>query len=458
VAVACAGKFGGSTLAGAACGLPWREASAIGILMNTRGLMELVILNIGRELGVITDAVFAMMVTMALVTTFLTSPILRWVYPERLIRARPALPTGGRAHDAVLVPIALPRSGRALVRLADLITGPGNPARRVVGLHLRRAEEHEAYSAAAGRAAIATEPLQALQLEAASIGMTIEPVSFVSRDAAADIARTAEEYGVGLVLMGFHKPILGTTILGGTVHGVLERAPTDVAVLVDRGLPDRPATILVPYMGSDHDRLALEIASTMARHFGAAVTVLHVVPPSGSPQSREGERLHAKAVTDRVFTDPSQPAPVTFRVVESADPIGAVLEHCRPFDLVLVGVSGRWGLTSQLFGWRAERIARDCPTSMLIVRRAPNDARRVGSGEIGAPARAPGDGARERAGEGAGTDTGGVGTGTGTGAGMGTGTGTGVGTRATPRAVRAMARRLIRRGTAAAPGRAAPLR
>jgi Kef-type K+ transport system membrane component KefB len=181
VAVACAGKFGGSTLAGAACGLSWREASAIGILMNTRGLMELVILNIGRELGVVTDAVFAMMVMMALVTTFLTTPILRWVYPERLIRARPALPAVGRPHDSVLIPISLPRSGRALVRLADLITGPGNPARRVIGLHLRRAEEHEAYSAAAGRATIATEPLQALQLEAGMIGMTIEPVSFVSR-------------------------------------------------------------------------------------------------------------------------------------------------------------------------------------------------------------------------------------------------------------------------------------
>src|SRR5207244_11322647 len=84
IGVACLGKFGGSTLAARACGLPWRESAAVGILMNTRGLMELVILNIGRELGVITDAVFAMMVIMALVTTALTTPILNWVYPERL--------------------------------------------------------------------------------------------------------------------------------------------------------------------------------------------------------------------------------------------------------------------------------------------------------------------------------------------------------------------------------------
>ena len=58
-------------------GLGWREAGTIGILMNTRGLMELVILNVGRDLGVITPAVFAMMVLMALVTTLATTPILR---------------------------------------------------------------------------------------------------------------------------------------------------------------------------------------------------------------------------------------------------------------------------------------------------------------------------------------------------------------------------------------------
>lgn len=82
--VACLGKFGGSSLLARMCGMSWREAGAIGILMNTRGLMELVILNIGRELGVITDAIFAMMVLMAIVTTFMTTPVLALVYPRRL--------------------------------------------------------------------------------------------------------------------------------------------------------------------------------------------------------------------------------------------------------------------------------------------------------------------------------------------------------------------------------------
>jgi Kef-type K+ transport system membrane component KefB len=66
--------------------MSWREAGAIGTLMNTRGLMELVILNIGLDIGVISPAVFAMMVLMALATTFMTSPLLELVYPARLIR------------------------------------------------------------------------------------------------------------------------------------------------------------------------------------------------------------------------------------------------------------------------------------------------------------------------------------------------------------------------------------
>jgi Kef-type K+ transport system membrane component KefB len=84
MAVAIIGKFGGATISARLTGMSWREAGAIGILMNTRGLMELVILNIGLEIGVITPPVFAMMVLMALVTTFMTTPLLELIYPARL--------------------------------------------------------------------------------------------------------------------------------------------------------------------------------------------------------------------------------------------------------------------------------------------------------------------------------------------------------------------------------------
>jgi Kef-type K+ transport system membrane component KefB len=84
VLVAIAGKFGGAALSARATGMTWREAGALGILMNTRGLMELVVLNIGLDIGIVSVSLFTIMVMMALVTTFMTSPLLEWIYPQRV--------------------------------------------------------------------------------------------------------------------------------------------------------------------------------------------------------------------------------------------------------------------------------------------------------------------------------------------------------------------------------------
>lgn len=84
---AIGGKLGGTLIAARLVGTPWRQAAGLGILMNTRGLMELVILNIGLDIGVLSPNLFSMMVVMALVTTVMTAPLLQWVYPNRLLLA-----------------------------------------------------------------------------------------------------------------------------------------------------------------------------------------------------------------------------------------------------------------------------------------------------------------------------------------------------------------------------------
>lgn len=80
ITVAVAGKFGGASIAARMSGMKWSEASALGVLMNTRGLVELVVLNIGLDIGVISPALFAMMVIMALTTTFMTTPLLDLIH------------------------------------------------------------------------------------------------------------------------------------------------------------------------------------------------------------------------------------------------------------------------------------------------------------------------------------------------------------------------------------------
>ena len=82
IVLAVVGKWGGSMFSARLNGMSWRESAAVGILMNTRGLVELVILNIGLDLGILSPALFSIMVLMALVTTLMTTPLLRWVYPE----------------------------------------------------------------------------------------------------------------------------------------------------------------------------------------------------------------------------------------------------------------------------------------------------------------------------------------------------------------------------------------
>jgi K+:H+ antiporter len=76
ILVACVGKFGGSAVASRLSGLDWRHSLAMGALMNTRGLMELIVLNVGLDQGVISPALFSMMVVMAVVTTLLAAPAL----------------------------------------------------------------------------------------------------------------------------------------------------------------------------------------------------------------------------------------------------------------------------------------------------------------------------------------------------------------------------------------------
>lgn len=83
VAVAVAGKFGGTVMAARFAGFNWRDSSALGALMNTRGLMELIVLNIGYDMGILSPRIFAMMVVMALVTTLMTGPILSLLLRRR---------------------------------------------------------------------------------------------------------------------------------------------------------------------------------------------------------------------------------------------------------------------------------------------------------------------------------------------------------------------------------------
>ncbi|HET9766083.1 MAG TPA: cation:proton antiporter, partial [Thermoanaerobaculia bacterium] len=97
IAVAIAGKLGGSMVAARITGMRWGDSFALGALMNTRGLVELIVLNLGYDLGILSPPVFSMMVLMALLTTFMTAPLLQLHAAIKRRRGEPAPATADAA-------------------------------------------------------------------------------------------------------------------------------------------------------------------------------------------------------------------------------------------------------------------------------------------------------------------------------------------------------------------------
>jgi Kef-type K+ transport system membrane component KefB/nucleotide-binding universal stress UspA family protein len=368
IAVACLGKFGGSFVAARLLGLRWREAGAIGILMNTRGLMELIVLNIGLDLGVISPLLFTMMVLMALVTTFVTTPLLQWVYPTEALEhlAEPeSLAPAAASPFTVLMCVSDDRTGPGMVTLARALRGEARAPERLFALHLVRPADRASFHLSQERPAEErdAQALGPLLDRARALGAEVRPLSFVSGEPGLDICRVAEAKRADLLLLGWHRPLLGRTALGGTVREVMQRAQADVGVLVDRGL-GRITRVLVPFLGGAHDKAALRLARRLAGHPATAITVLHVV----SPERGDGKRQGARARVEEVFQE-AEGAVVTFKAVTHEVPSEAALaEAAQGYDLLVVGAGAEWGLEERLFSLHSERLIRECPVSLLVVR------------------------------------------------------------------------------------------
>jgi nucleotide-binding universal stress UspA family protein len=326
--------------------------------------MELIVLNIGLDLGVISPTLFTMMVVMALVTTFITSPLLNWIYPTaEIARDRVDIPpvTTGPTPFTVLMCVSHGQAGPGMAALGRALTG-GSPAEsaQLYALHLMSAERSSMHRMHEPRppdeGALAPLLSSAKRLE-----LPVRSLSFVSSEPSVDICRTAEAKRADLVLLGWHKPLFSRTRLGGTVHDVMREATTSVAVLVDRGLSETKR-VLVPFIGSQNDRQALALARRILRHTGAEVTVLHVTAPGSASQGPRG-----RALVEELF--PQELGQVRFKVVENDSPEDAALaEASQGYDLTVIGAGSEWGLEDRFFGLSRERIIRDAPGSLLIVR------------------------------------------------------------------------------------------
>jgi Kef-type K+ transport system membrane component KefB/nucleotide-binding universal stress UspA family protein len=375
--VAIAGKYIGTYVAARVCGIQNREASALGWLMNTRGLTELIVLNIGLSLNVISPLLFTMLVMMALVTTFMTSPLLEWTYPKHLIRQDQVQPMPeANPNYRVLVPISNPTTQRGLIQLAVAIACGTAPATSgmttsaaVYPLSLIQLEEEYGFESMpaevdrliADRQAQVRHLVESLEPE--SIQAWIHPIVRVTADVAQETIRVATLDRADLILLGWHRPAFSRNRLGGRVGQILGMAQTDVAVFIDQQ-PTHLERILVPYVPNSHNDLGVEIAlRLLINNQAAALTILRV--------SQEHQTSDLPDEFHRLMDQ--LPATVRERIqtpqLEAQNPIQAAVEASEQADLTIVGASREWGLERQTLGRYTDELAMHCRSSLLITRR-----------------------------------------------------------------------------------------
>ncbi|WP_336838451.1 cation:proton antiporter [Sphingobacterium siyangense] len=211
ILVAVIGKFAGSTLAARFVGQSWKDSLSIGALMNTRGLMELIVLNIGYDLGVLSAELFSMMVVMALVTTFMTGPSLDLI--NFLYRPKKSLlqeDLQDKSKFKILLSFAKSNTGISLLYLADALTLKSKKNAEITALHIEPANELHHYE-------VETQELDSfreIKQVAQQLEQPIQTVFKISSDIDSEIVQTSNERDQDLLLLGVSESIYEGSLLG----------------------------------------------------------------------------------------------------------------------------------------------------------------------------------------------------------------------------------------------------
>lgn len=211
ILVAVVGKFVGSALAAKFVGQNWKDSLTIGALMNTRGLMELVVLNIGYDLGVLTSEIFTMMVIMALVTTFMTGPALDLI--NYIFKSKSEFAVDDVESDKkykILISFGNNEKGKSLLRLANSLVKKQKDTSLITAMHLTVSDEmhgfdHKDYE---------NQVFEPILEESKKINQEIATIFKATTDIENDIPEMATQGDYNLLLIGLGKSIFEGTILG----------------------------------------------------------------------------------------------------------------------------------------------------------------------------------------------------------------------------------------------------
>ena len=211
ILVAVVGKFFGSALAAKFVGQSWRDSLTIGALMNTRGLMELIVLNIGLDLKVLTPEVFTMMVIMALVTTFMTGPTLNsinYIFKTKDESILDEIPNGNKYK--VLISFGNNEKGKSLLRLANSLVKKQKETSTVTAMHLTLSDEVHSYNLEEYE----KDRFLPIIEESNALRQEITTLFQATVDIETNICEIANNGEFDLLLVGLGKSIFEGTLLG----------------------------------------------------------------------------------------------------------------------------------------------------------------------------------------------------------------------------------------------------
>lgn len=212
IAVAVIGKFFGSAIAAKFVGQSWKDSLMIGALMNTRGLMELIVLNIGFDLGILPPAIFTMLVIMALVTTFMTGPALdfiNYILPDKKIQNNSdAIQQQGKYK--ILFSFGDAERGKSMVRLVNSLMSKTTHNSTVTALHLEPSNELHQYNIRE----VERDSFKPIKREATKYNLSLQTFFKPTLDFEKEIIETANQGDYDLLVVGMGQSMYEGSFLG----------------------------------------------------------------------------------------------------------------------------------------------------------------------------------------------------------------------------------------------------
>ena len=270
IAVAIAGKFLGSAIAARFVGQSWRDSLVLGALMNTRGLMELVVLNIGYDLGVLTPEVFTMLVLMALITTFMTGPSITFIDFVTKRRERLKLASISTNEDKILISFGPPLAGNRLLILANQMVEKHNDKANITALHLTPSsdislQEAEVYE---------EEGFKPIRELAKKRGIKVETKYRATNEVSNEIVSIANEESYSLLLVGSSKALFSKDETGGKIKNFFDDCNCSVGVLVDKGFDQINNVLLLLHESSD--KFLLQFGRKFLMNSASELTIIDI--------------------------------------------------------------------------------------------------------------------------------------------------------------------------------------